>query len=94
MREYNNAMINNTCIVSAIVIFSVAFLVNQIIVVHKAPSDFDNYYKFRRRIRLINKTDKSADCILKTGKTIKVVVYKNMWYLDGDLPTCRFDICL
>ena len=27
-----------------------------------------------------------ATCITNTGQTIKIVLYKGKWYLDGDLP--------
>jgi Mg2+/Co2+ transporter CorB len=30
--------------------------------------------------------------ILKNGNQIKIVLFNNKWYLDGDLPTCQFNI--
>jgi hypothetical protein len=63
------------------------------IYLRKAHSTFDNYYKFRGCTQLITKTNSYGTCKLKNGKTIKIVEYKNKWYLDGDLPICWHSIC-
>lgn len=51
-----------------------------------AHSTFENYYKFRGCIELVEKTDTYGLCKIKSGETIKIVKYENKWYLDGDLP--------
>jgi hypothetical protein len=51
-----------------------------------AHSSFENYYKFRGCVELIEKTDTYATCKLSRGETIKIVAINNKWYLDGDGP--------
>lgn len=51
-----------------------------------AHSSFDNYYKFRGCVELINKTGDYGYCRIASGGTIKIVKYENRWFLDGDLP--------
>ncbi len=60
------------------------------IYLHRAHSSFEAYYAFRGCTRLISRTDNDGVCQLATGQTIKLVKYQGTWYLDGDLPTCRF----
>lgn len=52
----------------------------------KAHSTFEDYFKFRGCVELIEKTDTYGICRLDSGKTIKIVKFENRWYLDGDLP--------
>jgi hypothetical protein len=54
---------------------------------NKAHSTFENYYAFRGCTQLLEKTSSYGVCTTKSGQTIKIVLYKNKWYLDGDLPT-------
>jgi hypothetical protein len=60
---------------------------------HRAHSTFDNYYRFRGCVQLVERTDNYGICRIDTGKMIKIVKYQNKWYLDGDLPVCQFGIC-
>ena len=48
---------------------------------------FENYYKFRGCIELINKTEDYGFCKIGSGQIIKLVKYNNRWFLDGDLPS-------
>ena len=52
----------------------------------RAHSTFDNYYKFRECTELTEKTEAYGICKLKDGSTIKIVLYRGKWFLDGDLP--------
>jgi hypothetical protein len=54
--------------------------------INLAHSTFENYYAFRGCTQLIDRTDTYGDCKLSNGQTIKIVLYKGAWYLDGDLP--------
>ena len=70
-------------------------VVNQILVLRKAHSTFENYYTFRGCTQLVTKTDIEGKCVTKGGQTIKIVKYRNKWYLDGDLPwACIGKLCL
>ena len=51
-----------------------------------AHSSFENYYKFRGCVQLIEKTDTYGTCKILSGENIKIVKFQNRWYLDGDLP--------
>jgi hypothetical protein len=70
-----------------------AFLVKQTLVVNKAHSTFENYYAFRGCSQLIKRTDTYGVCKTNSGQVIKIVKFKNKWYLDGDLPTCLAGVC-
>ena len=76
-----------------IVILIFAFGVNRILTVRKAHSTFENYYTFRGCAKLIKKTTDYGLCQLQSGKIIKLVKFQNKWYLDGDLPVCKFNFC-
>ena len=52
---------------------------------HVAHSSFENYYKFRGCVQLIEKTDTYATCKLASGTTIKLVIVNDKWFLDGDV---------
>ena len=71
----------------------IVFAINQILLVRKAHSTFENYYTFRGCVQLLKKTPDYALCKLDTNKTIKIVKFQNKWYLDGDLPSCISGIC-
>ena len=58
----------------------------QVANVQVAHSSFDNYYKFRGCVSLINRTSSYGYCSLASGEIIKIVEYNGKWYLDGDLP--------
>jgi hypothetical protein len=62
---------------------------NQILFLRKAHSTFENYYAFRGCTQLIEKTPDYGTCKLNKGQTIKIVRFKDKWYLEGDLP-CGF----
>lgn len=51
-----------------------------------AHSSFENYYKFRGCIQLLEKNDTYGTCKISSGEIIKIVKYQDKWYLDGDLP--------
>ena len=70
------------------------FALNYIKYLNIAHSSFENYYQFRGCQELVNKTEDYGFCKLQTGEVIKLVKYKNKWYLDGDLPeSCGFFEC-
>ena len=60
--------------------------IDQVIVLRKAHSTFDNYYAFRGCTQLLEKTDTYGICKITSGATIKIVEIGNKWYLDGDGP--------
>lgn len=68
-----------------------AVFVNQLLVLKKAHSTFENYYVFRGCMKLLEKQADYGKCIIKSGETIKIVKYQGKWYLDGDLPIYRFN---
>lgn len=65
------------------------FGIYQTLYLKKVHSTFDNYYVFRGCVQLVEKTQDYGECKLNNGQTIKIVEFKNRWYLDGDLP-CGF----
>jgi hypothetical protein len=72
--------------VAAIVLVILAVGINQVIMLRKAHSTFDNYYAFRGCARLLEKTDTYGICKTTSGSTIKIVEIGNGWYLEGDGP--------
>ncbi len=78
----------------AIIGVGVGETINQFIILHQAHSSFDDYYRFRGCVELIQKTDTYGTCRTANGQILKLVKYENKWYLDGDLPPCLFGICL
>lgn len=76
-----------------VVIVFIIFAVYWILFLRKAHSTFENYYAFRGCVQLIAKTDDYGICRIGSGETIKIVKYQNRWYLDGDLPSCWYNIC-
>ena len=72
-----------------IVVVTIIFSVNQIMMLQKAHSTFDNYYNFRGCIKLISKTSDYGICQISSEQIIKIVKFDNRWFLDRDLP-CGF----
>jgi len=73
-------------IIILLVIIVFTFGLYWILYLQKAHSTFENYYAFRGCVKLLNKTDNYGFCELASGETIKIVKFKDKWYLDGDLP--------
>jgi hypothetical protein len=82
-------------IVLVLICFAALFAASYLYIqyLHKAHSTFENYYKFRGCVQLLQRTDTYGICKVNSGETIKIVKYQNKWYLDGDLPVCTFNIC-
>jgi hypothetical protein len=90
MRISTNPLLLIACTIAvAIAIFGV-YQVRKVEIAH---STFQNYYAFRGCVQLLDMTTVSADCMLASGKTIKLVEVRNKWYLNGDLPVCWQDVC-
>lgn len=60
--------------------------VSQITTLRKAHSTFANYYAFRGCVKLITKAPTYGMCKTASGQIITIVLYKDKWYLKGDLP--------
>ncbi|HUC79197.1 MAG TPA: hypothetical protein VMQ58_03055 [Candidatus Saccharimonadales bacterium] len=73
-------------IIAIIVVAFVIFGAYQVRLLQKAHSTFDNYYDFRGCVQLLKKTSTYGICRIKSGDTIKIVLYHGKWYLNGDLP--------
>jgi hypothetical protein len=76
-------------IVVPVVVFVLMLLIAglyQIYILRIAHSSFENYYKFRGCVQLLEKTDTYGTCKISSGETIKIVEFQGKWYLDGDLP--------
>jgi hypothetical protein len=73
-----------------LVVVLVIFGVYQVRLLNKAHSTFSNYYSFRGCVQLLKKTPTYGICRLKSGQTIKIVLFKGKWYLNGDLPNGLF----
>ena len=76
-----------------IIVAAAVFALSQISMLRKAHNTFDNYYAFRGCSKLIDETATYGDCQLPSGKIIKLVNFEGRWFLDGDLPSCWFNIC-
>ena len=70
-----------------ILVLLVGFLSRKIYATNLAHTTFERYYAFRGCAHLIDRTDTYGNCTLANGQQIKIVLYKNRWYLDGDLPS-------
>lgn len=82
-------------ILSALVILFVAYeVINQVMILHKAHSTFENYYAFRGCSQLVTRTTSYGLCKLPSGQTIKIVEFRGKWYLANDLPFCFGNTCL
>lgn len=80
-------------IVGIIIVILAGLGVYWIKYLHTAHSTFEHYYAFRGCVQLIERTDTYGTCKLEDGSVIKLVLYKNRWFLDGDLPTCIGSVC-
>jgi hypothetical protein len=69
------------------------FCTNQFVIVERAHGTFENYYAFRGCGQLLEKTDTYGICKTDSGQTIKMVLFRGRWYLDGDLPACWGNFC-
>jgi hypothetical protein len=69
------------------------FAGNQMERLSRAHSTFENYYAFRGCRELLDKKDNYGICKTGEGQAIKIVKYKEKWYLDGDLPICISSVC-
>lgn len=78
----------------ALLIIIVLLAINQFFILQKAHSTFENYAAFRGCVSVIKKTGQYGLCKLSSGQIIKIVLFKNKWYLDGDLPLCVSSMCL
>jgi hypothetical protein len=85
-------VIEGIILIAAILVL--AFIVNWFFILRRAHSSFQNYYAFRGCVSLVKKTDTYGICKLSSGQQIKLVKYQNKWYLGGDLPLCKFNVCL
>jgi len=74
----------------------ILFLVcnNRLTDLRKAHSTFDNYYKFRGCVELLERGSNYGICRISSGQTIKIVQFEGKWYLDGDLPNCGYTFCI
>ncbi len=77
-----------------LVIWVLLIMENQITILRKAHSSFENYYSFRGCTELVEKGPDYGVCRVSSGKTIKIVQFEGKWYLDGDLPNCGYSFCL
>ncbi|MDE2001270.1 MAG: hypothetical protein KGI60_01730 [Patescibacteria group bacterium] len=67
--------------------------IRQVITVRRAHATFENYYAFRGCVQLLERGDDYGMCRTDSGQVIRIVRFRNRWYLDGDLPQCDFGIC-
>lgn len=81
-------------VVILIILASVIFVVREGIIVDRAHDAFESYYAFRGCAQLLEKTDAYGTCRTTSGDIIKIVKFRDQWYLDGDLPMCWKNICL
>ena len=91
MKFFKNKIVLVTVFIIVVLIF--IFGVNQMVLLKKAHSTFENYYAFRGCVQLVKKTDTYGLCKLSSGREIKIVKFQNKWYLDGDLPVCYLGVC-
>jgi len=92
MKLLKNKKVVTITLLAAVLVF--IFIINQWLYLRKAHSTFENYYAFRGCVQLLKKTADYGICKTNAGQTIKIVEYKNKWYLDGDLPwACLGRIC-
>ena len=76
---------NKIKILLLVVLCFVLILVN-LLNLKMAHSTFENYYKFRNCVELIEKKEDYAICKIFSGQIIKIVKINNKWYLEGDGP--------
>ena len=88
-----NLLISIGILVVIVGLAVISLLSNYFSFLRRAHSNFENYYAFRGCTQLLQKTNTYGICKTDSGETIKLVLYKNKWYLDGDLPVCYFGLC-
>ncbi len=79
----------NILIISILVIVFGAFMIYEMIQTYKAHETFDGYCKWRGLIVESKSSDYGYCKNPQNNEEIKIVLFKNRWYLDGDLP-CGF----
>jgi hypothetical protein len=84
MKSRNKKII--IAVVGIIVLVLVVLAIDQIFILQKAHSTFDNYYAFRGCVQLLSRTDTSGVCKTASGDTITIVLINGKWYLQGDGP--------
>lgn len=84
LRKYYKSKIFIPILVVILIIIS--FCIYWLNLLKIAHNSFENYYKFRGCVELIEKTDAFGTCKISSGQIIKIVKFQNKWYLDGDLP--------
>lgn len=67
-------------------IFLVVIGLYQIYVLRVAHSSFENYYRFRGCVQLLERGDSYGVCRTATGDVVRLVGVNGKWYLEGDLP--------
>jgi hypothetical protein len=82
-----------TIFTAIIIVCVLSLLLNYFTFLRLAHSTFENYYAFRGCVQLLSKTAADATCKLVNGEIIKLVLFHNRWYLDGDLPSCLGNLC-
>lgn len=73
-------------IIFIIIIIIISLCLYWLNILKIAHSSFENYYKFRGCIQLIEKNDVYGTCRISSGETIKLVKFGEKWFLDDDLP--------
>lgn len=58
--------------------------IQQVTMLHKAHSTFQNYVAFRGCTQIISQTTTSGICKTATGEIINLVKQNDKWYLAGD----------
>lgn len=92
--KISNKSLKKIVVVGTIVTVLLGLLaIHQTAYLKRAHSTFENYYVFRGCSQLLTKTDTYGLCKTKSGQTIKIINYNDLWYLDGDLPVCTLGIC-
>ena len=85
----NNPIKKNLLVLAIFVIIFVAFMIFEMITTYKAHETFDGYCKWRGLVVESKSNDYGYCKNPQNNKEFKIVLFKNRWYLDGDLP-CGF----
>ena len=75
----------NVIILAVLFLFFLVAGIYQVHMLRVAHSSFENYYKFRGCVALVEKTETYGTCRLQSGQVIKLVQVAGRWFLDGDL---------
>ena len=87
MKQKSGQVIAFIFILAVIGLFAFSYL--EVKYLDRAHSTFEDYYAFRGCTQLLERTADYGICRTTGGDTIKIVKFKNKWFLDGDLP-CGF----